>query len=164
MSSIILLGFNLTGYSLHFKILQSKILHTRKHIFMPITVTLDPTLPGILRWDYPSRWTWDEYAAAEAAEHQLVAQTDLERYDGISVFVSTHVPSGNAIGQVHRTLKWRAAHKWGLTLVVTDSLFIKTMMNGLTRVAPNFTDDFIAVSSEAEAYAAIRAARGVPES
>lgn len=111
---------------------------------MSVEVFWDTHAKNVIIYDFGGQWTWDEFGIGFIVEQTLITEIHHERYDSIGDFTKTsHVPVGNAIGNVYRVLRKRKEFNYGLTVVVSNNLFILTLMRTLIKLHPEFSKTFL---------------------
>ena len=131
---------------------------------MAIDVRWSADIPQTFLWTISGRWTWDDFYSAFEVEQELKSNCldcDNTVCDGIALFKTTYVPSGNAIGHVFRVLKIIHKQGHGLTVIVADSPFIKMMVKTIHTLHPEFKQQFFAVDTLEAAFTKIHESRKV---
>lgn len=117
-----------------------------------MSIILRSEADDILVWEYHPNWTWTDFEKTLDEERRLMSTSREIPYYVIGDFTLTsHVPKGNSIGNVKRSLEVGEKNNRKLTIVISKSMYIRMLINMLTKIAPMFKDKFFAVDSMSDA-------------
>lgn len=125
---------------------------------MSITYSWDEDGVRICRVRFCGHWTWDEFLhIAECVRNE--GQQLTERFDIINDFLEApHLPSGSGVTHAYAVFR-RLPPNTGLVVVVTQSAFVRALVEILGKVHPETRRTYVAASTLEQARALIEQAR-----
>lgn len=124
---------------------------------MPIQVKWYDAEQTIVAYELGEQWSWDELYQAFRVARQMVDSVP-HRVDAImNVLQTKQLPNG-AIGHV-KSLGASPQTNFGVGVVVSSSLFVKTIFQIIGKLYPELGDRYVVAPTEAQALALIAEAR-----
>lgn len=112
---------------------------------MAINITWDNEEQTILRWEFPSVWTWDEFEQAARILNSVEYPVDVVILSGGGRF-----PGGNAFAQLARTLNPRN-QRFNRMVIVGNNDFENKLVAIMVKLYRAWSDKVRRVHSLAEA-------------
>ena len=96
---------------------------------MRVTVNWDDEAKTIIRYIYAEGWTWADYEVAIKAAYDLTQAVNPPMLDVIADFSGASVAPKNLIANFQKSLNSPYTIQFGVTILVTPSLFIARMID-----------------------------------
>lgn len=126
---------------------------------MTVTVMWDNELEDVIRYQFIGRWTWQEFLLGFEQEVRMVQSLHGRRYDVIGdTMESAVLPGGSGLTHIYSVYR-RYPQNWGITMIVTQSSFVRAMYKVGERLHPDTKNAFIIVPTLEEARTTIRGRR-----
>ena len=114
---------------------------------------------SVVHYDFDSEWTWNDFELAFAEELRLAETLNGARYDAIiDVLKTERVPVGGGIVSVYNSFK-RSPPNSGIAVILTRSMFIRSLFGVMMRVYPDTEDAYVLAQSVDEACIIIQERR-----
>ena len=126
---------------------------------MTVNVAWDSEIEDVIVYQFLHKWTWDEFLLAFNEECLMAKAIGNRQYDVIGdTSQGATLPIGAGITHIYSVYK-RYPKNWGITMIVTQNGFLRTMHKIGARVHPDAKNAFVVVSTLEEARNAIRERR-----
>lgn len=123
---------------------------------MTVNVTWDTEEDNTILYKFIGKWTWQEFLLGFEKEIEMAASLGDTPYFVIGdTRQGPWLPGGSGITHIYSVFK-RYPKNWGITMIVTQSGFIRAMYKVGARVHPDAKNAFNIVASIEEAREAIR--------
>lgn len=123
---------------------------------MTVTVMWDNELEDVICYQLIGRWTWQEFLLGFEQEVRMVQSLHGRRYDVIGDTTESAVlPGGSGLTHIYSVYR-RYPRNWGITMIVTQSSFVRAMYKVSERLHPDTKNAFIIVPTLEEARTTIR--------